>query len=129
MPNIQERLDEISRFPNGWMDGQGKAFADKDLTLAGRLLLNLCEGFDLDHPHIYPALPNALACEWTFGANGEIEVLLRLDFESRTLFLSSTNLQSDDSTDASWPLDESSSLAIQNAGRILSRISLNDKAA
>lgn len=129
MPNIQERLEEISRLSNGWLDGEGKAFLPNDLALAGRLLNHLCEGFDLAHPYIYPALPNALECEWTFGVNGEIEVTLRLDFECRILTLSSQNLQSDDSNLKSWPLDESSSQTIQSAGRVLSRINLSDQAA
>lgn len=122
MPEIDSRLQEILRLPNGWKDGEGISFDTRNLAMAGKLLNSLCEGFDLPAPYIYPAIGNELNCEWTFGSNREIEASLKFDFNHSTILFTWNNLCSDDSFEQAFSVENDSITAIQTIGRLLSRI-------
>ncbi len=120
MPDINRRLNEIAAYSEGWFDGNGKAFREDHIEIARRVLISICEGFDLPHPHIYPTAENQLCCEWSFGESGEQDTKLSFNFSQLTLEATALNLQTDVEEQSAWELSpDTLTKSVQQAGRFV----------
>lgn len=66
-PNLEKQLGDLKNLESGWLDGEGKPFAQSDIEMIQEWLMNLLRTGDIPTPFIYPAEDNAVECEWSFG--------------------------------------------------------------
>lgn len=81
-PDINDRIQELSKLEDGWLNGEGKAFNPQDLEFVAEFLTVLCWEFEINLPYIYPTIENYLQAEWTLG---NWEISLTFNFEDKNL--------------------------------------------
>ncbi len=89
--NIAKRLNEISLLQDGWLNGGGIAPKKEDIQWFSVVFENSYDS-SLPLPYLYPTINGGIQAEWI---NGDHDVSLNIDLESKKAFYQALNHTND----------------------------------
>lgn len=81
---MHKHLQDIKNLKNGWYDGYGQSFKDKDILFADKIISQLEKIKNIDKLYIYPFPDNEISIEW------EKDFVLILLFDDNESYFSSS---------------------------------------
>lgn len=103
--DISERIEEISRLEDGWLNGEGKAPSKTNLFW----FINIFEDnfkTSLVLPHLYPTIDGGLQAEWS---SLKAEISLKVDLENKAGKIHILELTNDNEIENSFDLSKEES--------------------
>lgn len=101
--SVDEQVDSLKGLPDGWLDGDGRAFDGAALAWSAKLLTGIVNGFDLATPHIYPTPDGSVRAEWS---RPRWEVSAELDSSRKLSEVRAVRLDADEVRERSFSLAE-----------------------
>ncbi len=102
-PNPNKRIDEFTKYQNGWLDGEGLAFDSQDLCDTKEWIEKLLKIADIPAPFVYPSPENSVIAEWSFGF---WEVNCLFEFTTKTIILQATHTKREEIREEKLRLDD-----------------------
>ncbi|UOA08481.1 hypothetical protein [Methylobacter sp. S3L5C] len=98
--DVDERLDELAKLEDGWLDGKGVALNPENLLWLGKSFESKFDA-DLPLPYLYPTSDGNIQAEWPIG-NWEASIEINLD--KKCAEWQALNLKSDKCIDSDFDL-------------------------
>ena len=93
-PTLDQRLDELSRLPEGWLDGEGVPPNTSVVERARTVLRNL-QKLDVPRPRVFATPRGGMQAEWTVGSH-EISVTFEPDGSLYAISVNAASGQTDE---------------------------------